>query len=57
MAVRTITIEDDEYEELQDEVERLEGKIAELEDRIEELETYEEDWNNKDALLTRIGEL
>ncbi len=57
MALRTITIEDDDFEELEEQVENLQNIIDGLRDRIEELETYEEDWNNKDALLTRIGEL
>ncbi len=66
--MRTIRIEDDEFDDLLSEKEDLEDEISTLRTRIGDLEEVEQElvvemnyfeakWNDKTELLKRIGEL
>lgn len=58
---RTITIEDEEFEDLRARVETLELELSntrdEKEDLNEELHELRVNWNDRNELLKRIGEL
>lgn len=61
MTERTITIEDDEYEELEVERDELLAQNESFRDTIGHLEAdieeWETAWNDSEQLLIRIGEL
>lgn len=68
MATRTIEIEDDEFERLEEERDELEednGRLREINEvltgdldlAVDRLEAFHIKWNDRHALLKRIGEL